>query len=446
MRNPMSRVPFLSCIALALLSAPLAAQESSPAGQHGFSNAQVFALADAARDAGDYDRAEQLYRALIEHEKGDLRREALFRLALMFANQQLRYSDAAVLLRMILDEQPDAARVRVELARLQAAMGNLREAERELRAAEAIGLPPAVEQLVRFYTQALNAQRSVGGSLRVAIAPDSNINRATGAGSLETIIGDFDLDEDAQETSGIGLSTRAQAFVRHGLKANSELLLRLSASGDFYKKHQFDDYTVALQMGPQLNLEGGRRLNLSAAVSHRWFGRESLSFNSGVNADYSLPLSKKARLTVTGSYTRHNDLRNDLQDGDQGAASVAVDAAFGARSGGGFSLSGVRLDAEDPGYALVNAGLQSYIYREIGTSTFVLEVGYSHLEADSRLFLYPRRRVDDRASMALSGTFRTLRIGRFAPLMRVEYERNNSTVGIYDYDRIATQLGLTAAF
>lgn len=443
----MIRVPVLLGIALALSPMPLAAQDLSPGDtQPGFSNAQVFALADAARDGGDYVRAEQLYRALIEHEKGELRHEALFRLALMFADRQLRHADAAVLLRMILDEQPDAARVRVELARIQGAMGNLREADRELRAAQAIGLPPAVEQLVRFYTQAFNAQRPVGGNLKVAIAPDSNINRATGDGSLETIIGDFDLDEDAQETSGIGLAMQAQAFVRRRLKTNSDLLLRLSASGDFYDKHQFDDYSLGLQVGPQFNLAGGRRLNLSAAVAQRWFGRQSYSFNTGVNADYSFPLSSKERLTVTGSFARYNDLRNDLQDGNQGAVSVAVDAAFSARSGGGFSLSGARLDAQDPGYALVNAGLQSYIYREVGASTFVLEAGYSHLEADSRLFLYPRRRVDDRASVALSGTFRSLRIGRFAPLVRVEYEKNASSVGVYEYDRIATQIGLTAAF
>lgn len=123
-----------------------------------------------------------------------------------------------------------------------------------------------------------------------------------------------------------------------------------------------------------------------------------------------------------------------------------MDAAFDARTGGGFNLSGVRLDTRDSGYAVTSGALRSYLFREIGPSTFVLEAGYSHLEADRRLFLYPRRRVDNRGSLALSGTFRSLRVGRFAPVVRIELERNSSSIGIYDYCRVAAQFGLTAAF
>lgn len=67
-------------------------------------------------------------------------------------------------------------------------------------------------------------------------------------------------------------------------------------------------------------------------------------------------------------------------------------------------------------------------------------------EIDPRLFLYPRRRVEDRYSAGLAGTFRALRVGAFAPLARIRFERNVSTVGIYDYNRIAGELGITAAF
>src|SRR3546814_4855322 len=98
---------------------------------------------------------------------------------MMLADDLERYSEAAIECRRILDDKPDVARVRLELARMQAMLGNLTAARKELRAAEAAGLPPEVEQIVRFYSRALDARKPVGGSVKVALAPDSNINRAT---------------------------------------------------------------------------------------------------------------------------------------------------------------------------------------------------------------------------------------------------------------------------
>src|SRR3546814_15887943 len=85
---------------------------------------------------------------------------------MMLADDLERYSDAAIEFRRILDDKPDVARVRLELARMQAMLGNLTAARKELRAAEAAGLPPEVEQLVRFYSSALDARKPVGGSVR----------------------------------------------------------------------------------------------------------------------------------------------------------------------------------------------------------------------------------------------------------------------------------------
>ena len=184
--------------------------------------AELFAFADNARDSGDYDAAETAYRALATNPELELRTEARFRLALML-EQQKRLTDAAVLLRQILDEKPDAARVRLELARMLALMGDLPGAARELRQAQATGLPPEVARLVNIYTSALRSQKPFGASVEIALAPDSNINRATESTTLDTIIAQFDLSEDAQAKSGIGLSLKGQAYARAGIDKRSSL-------------------------------------------------------------------------------------------------------------------------------------------------------------------------------------------------------------------------------
>jgi hypothetical protein len=430
--------------ALLGVAAPLAAQDA-PAQTATMSAAQLFAFADRARDSGDYRTAETAYRALAGNPDVELRTEARFRLALMLADKEMKYREAAVLLREILDEKPDAARVRLELARMQARMGNLGAAERELRAAEASGLPPEVERMVRFYTAALNSRRPYGASLEIAIAPDSNINRATRSETLGTIIGDFNLSDDAREQSGLGLATQAQVWGRVDLSNKVDVLARLSGSGNFYRKSAFDDTSLAFDIGPEIAL-GADRLNLSAVTTWRWFGLDPYTFSWGGNATYQHPLGKRAQVRLYGSVVRSDDKLNDLRDATRYALAVDLDRAFSARFGGGLRVSGQREVARDPGFSTVSGGVSGYLYREVGKTTVAVNGGYGHLEADKRLFLYPKRRVDDRLTAGVSATFRALKVHGFAPIVRLDYERNFSTIELYDYRRVAANFGVTAAF
>jgi tetratricopeptide (TPR) repeat protein len=409
------------------------------------SPAELFRFADAARTSGDYATAETAYRALAQNPDLDLRSEARFRLAMMLADKLDRHREAAVLLRQILDEQPDIARVRVELARMQLLMGNVSAAQREFRAAQAAGLPPEVEQLVRFYAQALGARKPAGGSLQVAFAPDTNINRATTSDTLETIIGDFELSEDAKATSGLGLSLRGQGYYRVRIGPEADILLRASGSGRIYGDSAFNDYIASFQAGPQF-ASGEDRVTVSGVISHRWFGGDPYTFGVGASLNVQHSLGKRGRLTVDATAIDTQDRRNSLRDAQRYSLAAGVDRAFSSRFGGGLRVDGHREVADDPGYSTARGGVSGYVFRELGQTTVVANLGYSHLEADRRLFLYPDRRVDDRFEASLSGTFRSLRVGSFAPLASIRFEDNNSTVGIYDYDRFAAELGITAAF
>ncbi|TRD11932.1 DUF560 domain-containing protein [Erythrobacter insulae] len=408
------------------------------------SPAQLFEFADKARSGGNYDTAESAYRALIQNSPMELRNEARFRLALMFADDLDRPQTAAILLREILDEQPDVARVRLELARMQIKLGNLREAERQLRAAQAAGLPPEVERAVRFFTSSMSAAKPFGVDFEVALAPDSNINRATRSDSLETVIGDFTLSDDAQETSGVGLALQGQARYRETLAGSTNLNLSASARGRLYRESQFDDYIVSLQAGPEF-LSGSDRIRMNATASWRWFGTRPFTFSYGATADFRHILAKRAQLRMDGAIVHSDDRLNDLRSSDRISLSAGVDRAFTAQSGGGIRVSGARAIANDPGFSSVDAGIDMYAFRELGPVTLVASAGYNRLEFDERLLLFPRRRIDDRVELSLSGTFRNLRIGPLAPVVRIRFEDNQSTVGINDFQRVATEFGFGIA-
>ncbi|MBO9516713.1 MAG: DUF560 domain-containing protein [Porphyrobacter sp.] len=426
------------------MGTPCVAQDSSDDSIK-LSAVELFDFADRTRDAGDFATAETAYLALAQDPDLELRTEARFRLALMYADKMDRKRDAAVLLRRILDDKPDAAPVRLKLAQVLAELGEYQSARRELRAVQAGGLPPDVAQLVRFYSNALSATKRLGGSLDIAIAPSTNINRATRSDTLGTVIGDFTLSEDAQAQSGVGLALKAQGYGRVPLNAKTDLLVRLNAAGDLYRRSEFDDVTLSVQAGPQF-ISGRDRLALSLTAGHRWYGLDPYSVFYGVSGNWDHPLDDKTQIRIDASALKDDNSVNRLQDADRFTAAVGLDRAFSSTTGGGVRVFGSRDDARDPGYSNTSGGGSVYLYQDVARTTMVVNAAYRRLESDARLFLYPERRKDDNLDLSLSATFRSLTIGTFAPLTRVRYERNWSTVGIYDYDRLAFEFGVVSAF
>ncbi|MPS68213.1 surface lipoprotein assembly modifier [Novosphingobium aerophilum] len=418
---------------------------AQPATHAGLSAAQVFALAEQARAEGDFATAETAYRALSQDRDLEVRTEARFRLGLMLGDDLKRYADAALEFRRILDDKPGAARVRLELARMQASLGNFGAARKELRAAQAAGLPTSVEQLVRFYTRALNARKPFGGSVEFALAPDSNINRATRSDTLGTVIGDFTLDDEAQAKSGVGLNLQGQGYFRLGIQPGADLLVRASTSATLYREPDFNDVTVGVQAGPQYAW-GGNQLTFSFGPSWRWYGRDPYSMTIGGNVSWQRPTGKRSQIRLDGGISHVDNKRNALQTADDFTLSASLDRAFSARFGGGLQVYGFREAARDPGYSLASGGASVYLFREMGRTTLVGTMAYSHLEADERLFLYPERRRENRYSASIAATLRALHLGSFAPLVRLKWERNRSSIEIYDYRRVAAEFGVTSAF
>jgi hypothetical protein len=151
-------------------------------------------------------------------------------------------------------------------------------------------------------------------------------------------------------------------------------------------------------------------------------------------------------LRTEAALSRLDNRRNDLQDSTIYAATLGLDRAFSARFGGGMQLRATRTAARDPGWSDWTGGGSAYLFRELGRTTLVLDGSYARLEADERLFLYPKKRVDERLAIGFAATFRAIQWKGIAPFVRLRAERNRSTVGIFDFSRRAAELGVTSAF
>ncbi len=400
-------------------------------------------MANDARAAGQMAEAEAIYDALSQDADADVRAEAGFRKGMMLADAR-RFAEAAASFRAVLDEKPEAAGVRLELARMLAAIGEENAARRAIRQAQATGLPDDVALTVRQFDALLRFSRPYGGSISFALAPDSNINRATQARTLDTVIAPLTLSEDARERSGVGAKVAGQAFVRVKLGEGLALIPRVSASGIFYREQAFKDVSGTVLIG----VEKRSKLNrISASLGGTWrsYGGAAYARTFTAAADWTRPIGLQGQMTIRASASHADYLRNDLQDGPLYEVSANWERAVATRAGFDVTVSGYRQVASDPGYSTGSAGVTALAWQELGRMTLVASVGATRLEGDERLFLFLDRRREWLVQSNVACTFRQLAVAGFAPSARLVIERNYSTVGLYDYRRMAVELSVSRA-
>lgn len=276
----------------------------------------AISLADQWVASGRTTAAETLFHALTNDPDVDVRSEARFRLAALH-RQRGDLSSAVRLYREILDERPSALPVRLELAETLAQLGEEDRARRELRQARTIGLPSDVARIVDQFALALRSRRRLGASAEIGIAPDNNINRATSDSIVRIGSLPFQLSEDAQAQSGLGITLKGQAFWRPKLSETTSILFSLSGSGNLYGKSEFNDVGLSFSGGPEF-FAGRTRWRPGFVVGKRWFGGNSYSTSTGGTVNFLRPVGQQSQIelnvsAITARYQRNPSLNGAIQ-------------------------------------------------------------------------------------------------------------------------------------
>jgi hypothetical protein len=405
---------------------------------------ELFAIADELAQRGQTRQAERILTLLSRDPSRQVRNEALYRQSLLLEKAGAA-SSAAVLLRKILDDQPDAIAVRLKLASMLHALGNEESALRELRAVRSADLPIAVARYVDRVSASLQASKAFGVQLEFALAPDSNINRATGSDKLGTIFGDFTFDKEAQRKSGLGVALRGLAQRRLILGRDLSVVARASSDLSLYPNTRYHDISAELSVGPEFRLVR-TRFTAEAAVGQRWYGMKSFQRQFRLAGSASRALSSVSQGRVEASVRWSDNQMNDLQDGRGLTVRARYERALTPQMSLSASVTADRFKARDDAYSTHSWAAGLTAYRDIGRTSFNLGVEVGRLTADARLELLPAAREDRLMRLSLGAVFRQFTVAGFAPMTRVIVERNRSNIAFYDYKRTRTEFGVTRAF
>jgi tetratricopeptide (TPR) repeat protein len=437
-----------SALLLAVCAAPVLAQtqDCDPAKgcAQGLTAPQVFAIAERYAAAKRFADAETLLKGLTHDPNDDYRAEARFRLAALREAQGDKQG-AIEWLKALLDEKPNAGRPRLELARLLAATGDESGARRELRRAGAAGLPEDVARVVDRFATALRSSRTIGGSIEVAIAPDSNINRATTQERVDTVVAPLTLSRDARATSGVGFSLSAQGFARGRITDRIDLLSRASVRADLYGKSQFNDVVMTLASGPEFRLDAAR-VRPAAIAQRRWFGGDLYSESFGGSVNVLKPINQVSQVEGELTLLQSNYARIPAQDGLLTDLNIAYDRAisprFSVRVGGRVT----RQDAKADFLSTDSVGVDLLASRAFGKQLGFIQLSGFRLGAKGKDPLFGVTREDKRFDVTLGLILRRFTWRGLAPLIRVIHSESDSTIPIYDFKRTRVEFALSREF
>ena len=362
---------------------------------------------------------------------------------------------AAKEFRTVLRDRPDMIRARLELARVLMLQGKDSAADHHYRlAAEASDLPPEIEHTIREQRGIIRNRKSWYFNFDFGLAPDSNINGATSASTVDGYSpltgepGTIILDDAARRKSGLGQTLGVQGGVR--LRLDNGLAMVIDGDGQVINQpgKSADDVSALLAAGPELTMKNGARVGIQAVGVGRWYGGKAAQKGGGVRINYQRDLSAGQRLGLRIEARRtESDFAKAYggwQFSGSGSYERVVNRTMVASIGGFVRREDLRSKAYSSTELGVNAGIGGELPHGLNGG---LSAGLSRAIFDEPIPLFsmdPRKewRINGRAYLGL----RSVRVLGFSPSITYSFTRNASNVRFYDTTRHRFQFELARYF
>ncbi len=405
--------------------------------------AGVLALAERLSAARRYDVALAMLDALAPEDRAQL--DVRFARAVLLIELK-RPAEAEPILADLVAAQPGATRIRLEHGRALAALGRNGAAERQLRRALADSPPDGVVTTVYAAISAMRARQRLFGSLSAGLAPDSNINAATSAESIELYGLPFTLDSDARAKSGTGILASGEIGWRQPLRSDLSGVVRANGFARIYPKAKTDDISLEFRGGLEIG-EADNRITPEVTWLRRWYAGSGYASALGAGVRVDRTISRSWQLSAIGDLRRISHDRNKALDGWATSLRLESSHALSSQSLLVLGATASRTTARDNGYASWLSEVDAAFYRDWkgGWSTGVSIAG-SYLAGDETLKPFPSARRDWRLRGSATIANRKLAFMGLMPGLRIVHERMESPIPLYRYQRSRLELTFDRRF
>ena len=301
----------------------------------------------------------------------------------------------------------------------------------------------------------MRARRRWTAHFGAAIAPDSNMNAASGEKTLwlDTPFGrlPFTLDDDVSRKSGVGVSVWGGGEYQYPLGPAWRLRSGADASAREYKGGAFDSQSVSAHLGPRRLIDARTEASLLATLDRQWTAGAPETDRFGLRLEGQHRLTPRLALSARMSAARRNCRDCDHLDGPVGDLSLGASWAalpilrLGARAGWNWS----RADSEHWRNSGPQAGVNATLALPAG---FTVGLGASLRRTEYQGKGYVHRviggkpREDETHTLSASVHNRALTVLGFSPRLSLIREERDTNAQTLDYERDRAELSFVRQF
>ena len=307
---------------------------------------------------------------------------------------------------------------------------------------------------IQRFLNIMRARRRWEAWFGAAIAPDSNLNAASGERTifLDTPFGrlPFTLDDPATPESGLGLSLWGGGEYQYPLAPRWRLRSGANASVREYKGGDFDRHSLAAHLGPRRLIDARTEASLLATVDRQWTPacpRPTVSACVG-----SRTPADAAPLRVRTGERRAAQLPR-LQPSRRPEGDVLLGAVWAAlpilRFSSNASWNWSRANSEHWRNSGPRAGLGATLALPAGF-TVGLRASLQRTEYQGRGFAHNtidrEPREDETQTLSISVHNRAFTLAGFSPRLSLIREERKTNAQALDYDRNRAELSFVQQF
>ncbi|MCB2063363.1 MAG: DUF560 domain-containing protein [Novosphingobium sp.] len=344
--------------------------------------------------------------------------------------------------RTILKDNPDQTRVRLELAKALMMQGQYSAADYHLRLAmNDEGLPEDISRMIGNARSVIRSKRKFRFGFDFGFAPDTNINSATAAETVDINFGPdripISLDDNARARSGMGATASFYAGLRLPVDGAVSLVSDFDADSVTYSNSDFSDYSLQFAAGPELALSDRTELRLQGVGLYRWYGGKVAAKQYGAKLTLQHEMSRSQRLAFQVDTRRTESDLNAGYTGWQLGANATFEQVVGRSAILSASLLARRDTMKADFYSSKTLGMNVGIGAELpwginaGLSGGVTWSRYD----DPQLLFSTERREDWRYQARAYAGLRQFRIAGFSPSVEYQFLKVSSNYDLYRSDR-----------
>jgi len=339
--------------------------------------------------------------------------------------------------RTLLNANPGQTRIRLELARVLTLRGKEGAANYHYRLAEKDdSLPEDIREAVTGIRTILRSKRNWKLGVDVGFAPDTNINSATSAETVDINFGAFQLpltlNDEARKTSGIGQTASLNAGLRLRTSKNMALLFDFDSRIVNYAGKVADDLRFSFAAGPQFRISDTASVSLQGFGEQHYYGGRRANTDFGAKLGLQKILNAGQRIDFTLDGRRTNSGFADAYSGWSYGTGATYERVVGKSFIASAGLFARRNDLNADEFSSKSAGASMGIGGELPMGINAGVSGsLSRAVYDAPQFIYSNdKRKDWRMFGRAYAGLRSVRVLGFSPSAEYNFSKTSSNYEI----------------